>query len=97
LISLQEQNYSASAAETIELPDEKEKAQLASDPMFHLEYHTARKRKNKEHTDQVAELIEFAKARVADGNDVELNRELKRRMRVRRASEKASEKRCVSY
>jgi hypothetical protein len=64
--------------------------------MFHLEFQSAKKRRIKEATDQVAELMEFSKARGAYGNDVELNRELKRRMRVQRASDRASEQRCVS-
>lgn len=94
LHAVQEQNYSAKDAQTLELPDDATKARLASDPFYRLEETGGRRLRVLDATDQVEQLMSLSKARGADGNDMKLNRQLKQGVRARRAADHACEARC---
>lgn len=86
---MQEESFTPRDAQVIELPDDEEKARLAKDPILRMEREKERLGSLTESKAQVAQLVEFSKARGANGADGKWNRELKRDMRVRRREEKA--------
>jgi hypothetical protein len=96
---MQNEEYSARDQQVIELPDDKEKARLARDPVYRMQRERERDQLRgfsvKEAGEKVAALIEVQKARGADGADHKWNRELKREMRARRKEEKSLDERCV--
>lgn len=77
----------------IELPDAKEKARLANDPVYKMQREQQRSFSVVEASAKVAALHESKKAKGDDGADHKWNRILKREMRGRRREEKALDER----
>ena len=90
---LQNEEYNPRDQQVIELPDAKEKARLANDPVYRMQRDIERSFSVKEASEQVAALHQIREIRGADGADHRWNRELKREMRATRREAKALEDR----
>lgn len=86
---MQEESFRPGDAQVLDLPDDKEKARLATDPLYRMEREKERLGSLTEAKAQIAQLVELSKARGADGADTKWNRKLKQDMRVRRREEQA--------
>lgn len=89
----QNEEYNPRDQQVIELPDAKEKARLAKDPVYRMQREQERSYSVKEASEQVAALLEMQKARGSDGADHRWNREMKREMRGHRREAKALDER----
>ena len=90
---LQNEEYNPRDQQVIELPDAREKARLAKDPVYRMQREQERSYSVKEASEHVASLLETQKAKGADGADHYWNRQLKREMRSRRREAKALDER----
>jgi hypothetical protein len=99
VVVVQNEEYNPRDQQVIELPDDKEKARIARDPVYRMQREQERDQARgfsvKEASEKVAALLEVQKFKGADGADHKWNRELKREMRGRRRETKALDERCV--
>lgn len=84
-----EEEYAAEDAQVLELPDDAERARLASDPIYRMERQSQQKLRADVGRAQVADLLDMAHKRGADGNDLQLNKQLKRRLRDEKKADAA--------
>ena len=80
----------------LELPDDDEKARLASDPIFRLERQQEQQVKTAKGRSELSDMLELQYRRSADGNAYKLNKELKRRLRGKKKEAAALDSRCAA-
>lgn len=88
------QDYSAADARVIELPDDKQKKKLESDPLYKLEHVSADKKVAVDKADKLDELIDLRSEQFH--NDYAASRLMRNVFRKRKAEEIATEKTLVA-
>lgn len=92
---MQDETYTSSDAQVLELPDAEVKARLAADPIFRMEREQEQKVQAASGRTFIADLLEDRHHRSADSNGYCLNKELKRRLRSDKRADAALDARCV--